>query len=246
MGSHHSGYLVSHILPSESKGVVLPPVLESIQALACLSRGGERTVRNDSICMKIYSQIIYKPPILMYPRTFGRGGGRRLPWQQILVLAWWWLLTALFPASPLYFPCSVVKFRHTGDSTRSGGEGESQQGQPYGLAAELRGLEALARGEGGAPVPREFANPTDGMKRKTLLQKKLYIYIYIYLFFLFIYSFYFIFHRPVHGGGCGGGYRLRDVSVETVHPHGPVLGKNLATLEGPDQKHEDIDTIVLI
>ncbi|CAL8248535.1 unnamed protein product [Merluccius merluccius] len=54
----------------------------------------------------------------------------------------------------------VVKFRHTGDSTRSGGEAQSQQGQPYGFAAELRGLESLALGDG-APVPREFANPTD-------------------------------------------------------------------------------------
>ncbi|CAL8344456.1 unnamed protein product [Lota lota] len=50
----------------------------------------------------------------------------------------------------------VVKFRHTGDSTRSGGEAESQPG----FAAELRGLESLALGDG-APVPREFANPTD-------------------------------------------------------------------------------------
>ncbi|KAJ3603925.1 hypothetical protein NHX12_028666 [Muraenolepis orangiensis] len=55
----------------------------------------------------------------------------------------------------------VVKFRHTGDSAHSGGEGESQQGhQPYGFAADLRGLESLALGDG-APVPREFANPTD-------------------------------------------------------------------------------------
>ncbi|XP_059908976.1 synaptic vesicle 2-related protein [Gadus macrocephalus] len=54
----------------------------------------------------------------------------------------------------------VVKFRHTGDHPCSGGEGESPPGQPYGLAAELRGLESLALGDG-APVPREFANPTD-------------------------------------------------------------------------------------
>ncbi|CAL8334531.1 unnamed protein product [Arctogadus glacialis] len=54
----------------------------------------------------------------------------------------------------------VVKFRHTGDHPCSGGDGESPPGQPYGLAAELRGLESLALGDG-APVPREFANPTD-------------------------------------------------------------------------------------
>ena len=142
-----------------------------------------------------------------------------------------------------YFPYSVVKFRHTGEPGGSGGEaGEAGEaggpaGPPYRLAAELGGLEARALGEG-APVPREFANPTDGMKQKALnllkqshfcdpsaldLRLKPFIRFYFHLFFIFVY-------RHVHGGGCSGGYWLRDVSVETLHPYGPGLGKHQAKM----------------
>ena len=131
----------------------------------------------------------------------------------------------------LYFPYSVVKFRHTGDHPCSGGEGESPPGQPYGLAAELRGLESLALGDG-APVPREFANPTDGIKKRTLkLLKQSYFCdpstckdLNLSFVFIFI-CFFTYFYRHFHGGGCSGGYWLRDVSVETLHPYRTGLGK---------------------
>ncbi|XP_061907284.1 synaptic vesicle 2-related protein [Entelurus aequoreus] len=58
-------------------------------------------------------------------------------------------------------PLPVVRFRHTGDSTRSEDEGDNWE-----PVAEVRGAEQTAELESvaltdGAPVPREFANPTD-------------------------------------------------------------------------------------
>lgn len=212
-----------------------------MQALACLSRGGERTVRNDSICMKIYSQIIYKPPILMYPRTFGRGNdclGNRF---------WFSLgdgfLLLYFPPLPSIFRAvlSSSATRETAPAPEGRGRASkvSHTASPQSSGAWRLWHEA----RGGALYRGSLQTPPMVWNGRRCSKKTVYIF---FMFFKLIYSFYFIFHRHVHGGGCGGGYWLRDVSVETVHPHGPGLGKNLATLEGPDQKHEDIDTIVLI
>lgn len=55
----------------------------------------------------------------------------------------------------------MVKFRRTGESTRSGDECGSRE-----EALEVEGgrmdMESVSLADG-APVPREFANPTDGM-----------------------------------------------------------------------------------
>ncbi|XP_047447878.1 synaptic vesicle 2-related protein [Mugil cephalus] len=52
----------------------------------------------------------------------------------------------------------VVRFRRTGESTRSEEDVESREQDPR--IAEQTALESVALAEG-APVPREFANPTD-------------------------------------------------------------------------------------
>lgn len=56
--------------------------------------------------------------------------------------------------------CSVVKFRRTGESARSEDDGGSRE-QDVRIGAEQTNLESVALADG-APVPREFANPTDG------------------------------------------------------------------------------------
>lgn len=56
-------------------------------------------------------------------------------------------------------PCSVVRFRRTGESTRSEDDGENRD--QVIKVAEQTDLESVALADG-APVPREFANPTDG------------------------------------------------------------------------------------
>lgn len=58
---------------------------------------------------------------------------------------------------PLTF--SVVRFRRTGESTRSEDDVESRE--QVVKMAEQSHLEAVALAEE-APLPREFANPTDG------------------------------------------------------------------------------------
>jgi len=55
--------------------------------------------------------------------------------------------------------CSVVRFRHTGESTRSEEDVENRDQDVR--TADHTDLETEALAEG-APVPREFANPTDG------------------------------------------------------------------------------------
>ena len=59
-----------------------------------------------------------------------------------------------------YLSSSVVKFRRTGESTHTDNEGgaRDQMVQVEGGQLDM-GSVALADG---APVPREFANPTDG------------------------------------------------------------------------------------
>lgn len=57
------------------------------------------------------------------------------------------------------FVCSVVRFRRTGESTRSEDDGDNKE--QIGRIAEQTDLESVALADG-APVPREFANPTDG------------------------------------------------------------------------------------
>lgn len=57
------------------------------------------------------------------------------------------------------FFCSVVRFRRTGESTRSEEDGENKE--QVVKIAEQTDLESVALADG-APVPREFANPTDG------------------------------------------------------------------------------------
>ncbi|XP_077456442.1 synaptic vesicle 2-related protein [Stigmatopora argus] len=54
----------------------------------------------------------------------------------------------------------VVRFRHTGESTRSEDDGESREPFAAVRVAEQKDMESVALAEG-APVPREFANPTD-------------------------------------------------------------------------------------
>ncbi|XP_056147173.1 synaptic vesicle 2-related protein [Lampris incognitus] len=53
----------------------------------------------------------------------------------------------------------VVKFRRTGESTRSEDESENRE-QGVRVSTEQTDLESVALADG-APVPREFANPTD-------------------------------------------------------------------------------------
>ena len=64
---------------------------------------------------------------------------------------------SFFPVGLFLF--SVVRFRRTGESTRSEDDGESQERVVK--IAEQTDLESVALADG-APVPREFANPTDG------------------------------------------------------------------------------------
>lgn len=59
----------------------------------------------------------------------------------------------------VHFLCSVVRFRRTGESTRSDDEGENREHVVK--IAEQTDLESVALADG-APVPREFANPSDG------------------------------------------------------------------------------------
>lgn len=59
----------------------------------------------------------------------------------------------------LSFIFSVVRFRRTGESTRS--EDDVENREQVIKIAEQTDLEAVALAEE-APVPREFANPTDG------------------------------------------------------------------------------------
>lgn len=59
----------------------------------------------------------------------------------------------------LHFVFSVVRFRRTGESTRSDDDVENRE--QVVKIAEQTDLEAVALAEE-APVPREFANPTDG------------------------------------------------------------------------------------
>lgn len=59
--------------------------------------------------------------------------------------------------------CSVVRFRRTGESTQSNDDGENRE-QVIKIA-EQTDLESVALADG-APVPREFANPTDGTTRQ--------------------------------------------------------------------------------
>lgn len=65
----------------------------------------------------------------------------------------------LFAFFIFFLFCSVVRFRRTGESTRSEEDVESRE-QGVTTAAPVD-LESVALAEG-APVPREFANPTDG------------------------------------------------------------------------------------
>lgn len=58
-----------------------------------------------------------------------------------------------------FFFCSVVRFRRTGESTRSEDDGENRE--QVVKITEQTDLESVALADG-APVPREFANPTDG------------------------------------------------------------------------------------
>lgn len=52
-----------------------------------------------------------------------------------------------------------MRFRRTGESTRSDDEGENRDRVVH--VAEQTDLESAPLADG-APVPREFANPTDG------------------------------------------------------------------------------------
>lgn len=61
--------------------------------------------------------------------------------------------------SVFLFIFSVVRFRRTGESTRS--EDDVENREQVVKIAEQTDLEAVALAEE-APVPREFANPTDG------------------------------------------------------------------------------------
>ncbi|XP_061624322.1 synaptic vesicle 2-related protein isoform X1 [Phyllopteryx taeniolatus] len=54
----------------------------------------------------------------------------------------------------------VVRFRHTGESTRSEDDAESREPYAAVRVAEQKEMESVALADG-APVPREFANPTD-------------------------------------------------------------------------------------
>lgn len=60
----------------------------------------------------------------------------------------------------LFVDHSVVRFRRTGESARSEDEGENQE-QGVGIGAEQANMEPVALADE-APVPREFADPTDG------------------------------------------------------------------------------------
>lgn len=53
----------------------------------------------------------------------------------------------------------IIRFRRTGESTRS--DDESEHREQVVQAAEQTDLESAPLADG-APVPREFANPTDG------------------------------------------------------------------------------------
>lgn len=53
----------------------------------------------------------------------------------------------------------IVRFRRTGESTRSDDESENREQVVH--IAEQTDLDSVPLGDG-APVPREFANPTDG------------------------------------------------------------------------------------
>lgn len=53
----------------------------------------------------------------------------------------------------------IVRFRRTGESTRSDDEGENREQVVH--VAEQTDPESAPLADG-APVPREFANPTDG------------------------------------------------------------------------------------
>lgn len=62
-----------------------------------------------------------------------------------------------------FFFCSVIRFRRTGESTRSEDDGENRE-QVIKIA-EQTDSESVALADG-PPVPREFANPTDGTVRQ--------------------------------------------------------------------------------
>lgn len=61
--------------------------------------------------------------------------------------------------SCFFFFIRIVRFRRTGESTRSDDEGENREQVVH--IAEQTDLESAPLADG-APVPREFANPTDG------------------------------------------------------------------------------------
>lgn len=65
-------------------------------------------------------------------------------------------MTSLFLSSLF----SVVRFRRTGESTRS--EDDVENREQVVKIGEQTDLESVALAES-APVPREFANPTDGI-----------------------------------------------------------------------------------
>ena len=62
--------------------------------------------------------------------------------------------------------CSVVRFRRTGESTRS--EDDVENREQVVRMAEQTDLESVALADG-PPVPREFANPTDGIIQRPCL-----------------------------------------------------------------------------
>lgn len=62
--------------------------------------------------------------------------------------------------------CSVVRFRRTGESTRSQEDGDSRQQDFTDMEPDDQESGALTDA---AEVPREFANPTDGTECLTLL-----------------------------------------------------------------------------
>lgn len=74
-----------------------------------------------------------------------------------------------------YFIPSVVRFRHTGESARSEDDAESQVPFSAVRAAEPKEMESVALADG-APVPREFANPTEGRQRNVIVFLSVHFY----------------------------------------------------------------------
>ncbi len=72
-----------------------------------------------------------------------------------------WLILYIIICLPVCVSDRVVKFRRTGESTRSEDECGSRE-EALQVEGGRTDMESVSLADG-APVPREFANPTDGM-----------------------------------------------------------------------------------